>query len=51
MACETRISTFELMNVCGNKGKFYGIDISRNVLEAAKNIASGSKLSSFAIFE
>jgi len=39
VACGTGVSTFELMKACGNKGKFYGIDISRNMIEAAKNIA------------
>lgn len=44
VACGTGISTFELMKKCNNKGKFYGIDISRNMIKAAKNIASKKDL-------
>lgn len=44
VACGTGISTFELMKKCGNKGKFYGVDISRNMIRAAENIASKKDL-------
>ncbi|HEX9915912.1 MAG TPA: methyltransferase domain-containing protein [Candidatus Bathyarchaeia archaeon] len=40
VACGTGISTFELMKICGNRGTFYGIDISRNMIDAANKMAS-----------
>jgi ubiquinone/menaquinone biosynthesis C-methylase UbiE len=39
VACGTGVSTFELIKHCGSKGKFYGIDISRNSLEVAQEAA------------
>lgn len=40
VACGTGVSTFELMNHCGRRGRFYGIDISRDSIEAAEEAAS-----------
>jgi len=40
VACGTGISTFELMNHCERRGRFYGMDISRDSIEAAKAAVS-----------
>ena len=40
VACGTGISTFELMNHCKQRGRFIGIDISNNMIENARIIAS-----------
>jgi ubiquinone/menaquinone biosynthesis C-methylase UbiE len=36
IGCGTGISTFELVKACNNKGIFYGIDISQNMIDLAK---------------
>lgn len=44
VACGTGISTFELMKACYYRGKFVGIDISTNMIDIAKKIASERRL-------
>ncbi|MFX0203216.1 MAG: class I SAM-dependent methyltransferase [Candidatus Hodarchaeota archaeon] len=41
VGCGTGISTFKMMELCENKGAFYGIDISKGMVdEARKNAKS-----------
>jgi len=44
VACGTGLSTFELIKQCNNKGTFYGIDISKNMIDQARRIASEKEI-------
>jgi ubiquinone/menaquinone biosynthesis C-methylase UbiE len=40
IGCGTGISTFELVKECNRKGQFYGVDLSQQMIERAKNTAN-----------